>query len=76
MIPITKNDLMMIHFLRPRPTQTLPALNQQLKDVMFVAFNMESVMIPSNAIARRDGMEDYAQYQDVQIFVIRMASVF
>ena len=70
MIQSTVNDLIMIHFLRPRPTQTL------LKDVMFVAFNMESVMITSNAIAHRDGMEDYAQYQDVQITVIKTASVF
>ena len=66
----------MIHFLRPRPTQTLASLNQQLTDVTFVAFNMESVMITSNAIARRGGMEDYAQYRDVQIIVIKMVSVF
>ena len=66
----------MIHFLRPCPTQTLASLNQQLKDVTFVAFNMESVMITSNAIARRDGTEDYVQYQDVQIIAIKMASVF
>ena len=66
----------MIQFLRPPPTQTLAPLNQQLKDVMFVAFNMENVMMNSNAIARRDGMEDYAQYRDVQIIVIKMASVF
>jgi len=66
----------LIYFLRLRPTQTLAPLNQQLKDVMFVAFNMESVMMNRNAIARQDGMEDYAQYQDVQIIVIKMASVF
>ena len=66
----------MIQFLRPPPTQTLAPLNQQLQDAMSVAFNMESVMMKSNVIARRGGMEGYAQYQDVQIIVIRMVSVF